>query len=324
MAPNPAEPRLPVTIVTGFLGSGKTTLVNHILTNQAGLRVAVMVNEIGEIAIDNDLIIGAADDLIELANGCICCSINNDFLDAAFRVLQRIPRVDYLIVETTGLADPLPVALTFLRSELRDQVRVDSIVALADAENFSLERFASKAALNQLRFADFVVLNKCDLTTPERANAVADTIRNLAGSTARMVCATRAQVALPLILGTGVFRADFGPDQDTHDHIEADGFEAVSFANDRAFSAERFQQFLEDLPANVFRAKGILSVEGSSRRHLFHLVGRRFTLDEAADEAAGAMTGPNRLVLIGQNLDGEKLREQLRACLVTSIIPAPE
>jgi G3E family GTPase len=320
MALNPAEPRLPVTIVTGFLGSGKTTLVNHILANQAGLRVAVMVNEIGEIAIDNDLVIGAADDLIELANGCICCSINNDLLDAAFRVLRRTPRVDYLIVETTGLADPLPVALSFLRSELRDQVRVDSIVALADAANFSLERFANKAALNQLRFADFVVLNKCDLAGPERANAVADAIRDLAGSPARVMRATRAQVALPLILGTGVFRAEFGPDPDTHDHIEADGFEAVSFASDRAFSAERFQQFLEDLPANVFRAKGILSIEGSSGRHLFHLVGRRFTLDEAP----GAIAGPNRLVLIGQDLDGGKLRAQLRACLVTSVIPGPE
>jgi G3E family GTPase len=207
---------------------------------------------------------------------------------------------------------------------LRDQVRVDSIVALADTENFSLERFTNKAALNQLRFADFVVLNKCDLAAPERVDAIADAIRSVAGSAARMVRATRAQVALPLILGTEVFRADFGPDPDTHDHIEADGFAAVSFASDRAFSAERFQQFLEDLPANVFRAKGILSVEGSSRRHLFHLVGRRFTLDEAADEAASAMAGPNRLVLIGQNLDGEKLRAQLRACLVTSVTPAPE
>ena len=183
-----------------------------------------------------------------------------------------------------------------------------------------MERFTSKAALNQLRFADFVVLNKCDLTTSERANEVADAIRNLAGSAARIVRTTRAQAALPLILGIGVFRADFGPDQDTHDHIEADGFEAVSFASDRAFSAERFQQFLEDLPANVFRAKGILSIEGSSRRHLFHLVGRRFTLDEAAS----AMAGPNRLVLIGQNLDGAQLRAQLRTCLVTAVIPAPE
>ncbi|MBV8738657.1 MAG: GTP-binding protein [Alphaproteobacteria bacterium] len=294
MPPDPAEPRLPVTIITGFLGSGKTTLVNYILANQAGLRIAVMVNEIGEIAIDNDLVI-------------------------AFRVLRCIPRVDYLIVETTGLADPLPVALTFLRSELRDQVRVDSIVALADAENFSLERFTGKAALNQLRFADFVVLNKCDLAAPERANTVADAIRNLAGSATRIVHATHAQVALPLILGTGMFRADFGPDQDTHDHIAADGFEAVSFASDRAFAAERFQQFLEDLPVNVFRAKGILSIKGSSRRHLFHLVGRRFTLDEATS----AMAGPNRLVLIGQDLDGAKLQAQLRACLVTSVIPAP-
>jgi G3E family GTPase len=140
--------------------------------------------------------------------------------------------------------------------------------------------------LNQLRFADFVVLNKCDLVESERADAVADAISNLAGAAARIVRATHAQVALPLILGTGMFRADFGPNPDTHDHIAADGFEAVSFASEGTFSAERFQQFLEGLPANVFRAKGILSIEGSSRRHLFHLVGRRFTLDEATPAMA--------------------------------------
>ncbi len=320
MALEQAEPRLPVTIITGFLGSGKTTLVNHILSQQKGLRIAVMVNEIGEIAIDNDLIIGATDDMVELANGCICCSINNDLIDAIFRVLQREPPVDRLIVETTGVADPLPVVLTFLRSEFRDAVRIDAIVALADAENFSLDLLDSKAALNQLRYADFLVLNKCDLVSSARIEAVEAEIRAAVAETVRILRAARAEVALPLILGTGVLHADPPRDDHGHDHLAADAFETVSFATGEAFCAERFQAFLEGLPPNVFRAKGVLTIDGSDRRHLFHLVGRRFTLDDAP----ASVTGHNRLVLIGRNLAREELKLQLAACLVRSPTPALE
>jgi G3E family GTPase len=323
------EARLPVTIVTGFLGSGKTTLVNHILASRTGLRIAVMVNEIGDIAIDNDLIIGAGDDMVELANGCICCSVNNDLVDAVSRVLRRRPRLDRLIVETTGLADPLPVVLTFMRPQFRGSVRVDAIVALADAESFSLDLFDSKPALNQLRYADFVVLNKCDLVAAAQADAVEDKIRTIAAG-ARIVRASRAQVALPLVLGDRGLRPareldrhdrDDRDDRHEHrDHIAADGFDAVSFASDRAFLADEFQAFLEQLPANVFRAKGILAIAGVARRHLFHLVGRRFTLDEAPP----GLGGRNRLVVIGQNLDASRLRAQLAACLAAAVTPAPE
>src|SRR5256885_1164244 len=130
--------RIPVTLVTGFLGSGKTTLVNHILSNRQGMRAAVLVNELGEIGIDNDLIIAAEGGMIELSNGCICCSVNNDLIDCIVRIFGRGDPVDHIIVETTGIADPLPIALTFLRSEFRDALRLDAIVAIADAEPFSL------------------------------------------------------------------------------------------------------------------------------------------------------------------------------------------
>jgi G3E family GTPase len=314
MALETAGARLPVAIVTGFLGSGKTTLVNHILGQPTGLRVAVMVNEFGDIAIDGDLIAGAGDDIVELANGCVCCSINNDFVGAVSRVLQRGPVIDYLVVETTGLADPLPIALSLVRPEFRDRVRLDAIIALADADAFSLEHFAGVTACNQLRHADFILLNKCDLVTGERADAVEAQIRSSA-KTARILRVTRARVALPLVLGTGTFRGDRLSSQSSHGHLAEDRFEAVSFTANGAISADLFQAFLERLPANVFRAKGILTIAGGRGRLLFHLVGRRFTLDEAPAE----LRGPTRLVLIGQSLDAAGLRAQLAAC----ITPAP-
>jgi G3E family GTPase len=313
-----AEARLPVTIVTGFLGSGKTTLVNHILAQQHELRIAVMVNEIGDLAIDNELIIGAADEMVELSNGCICCSINNDLVDAIFRVLRNEPPVEYLIVETTGLADPLPVVLTFLRSEFRDAVRVDSIVAVADADSFSLDLFNSKAAANQLRYADVVLLNKCDLVGPGVAAAIEEKIRTI-GEEARIVRTTRARIPLPLILSAGLFRSDRYLADHGHDHLVADGFDAVSFESEAPFAPDRFQSFLEGMPRNVFRGKGILWIQGSDERHIFHLVGRRFTLDKSPE----AEPKRNRLVLIGQNLNSKELRARLASCIAAPTIPAP-
>jgi G3E family GTPase len=314
------ESRLPVTIVTGFLGSGKTTLLNHILAQQHGLRIAVMVNEIGDLAIDNELIIGAASDMVELSNGCICCSINNDLVDAIFRVLRNEPPVEYLIVETTGLADPLPIVLTFLRSEFRNAVRVDSIVAVADAENFSLDLFDSRAAANQLRYADVVLLNKCDLVGPVVAAAIEEKIRAIS-ERGRIVRTTRARIPLPLVLSAGLFQSDrYLADHDhDHDHLAGDGFDAVSFDTAAPFEADLFQSFLEGMPRNVFRGKGILWIEGNDERHVFHLVGGRFTLDESP----GVGHKRNRLVLIGQNLDGKELRARLASCVATPTIPAP-
>jgi len=327
---------LPVTIITGFLGSGKTTLLNYILSNQQGLKTAVLVNEFGEIGIDNELIITTEDDMIELSNGCVCCTINEDLVEAVYKILERPEKVDYLVVETTGLADPLPVALTFLGTELRDMTRLDSIITMVDCENFSLDLFNSQAAYSQITYGDIIVLNKTDLVDEGDVDALEVRIRDLKDS-ARMLRTSKAQVPLPLILSVGLFESDkylehssgeaeqshdcSGADHHEHhhhhhhhasDHLDMDGFTSVSFSSDKPFSIRSFQYFLDNqLPATVFRAKGILWFEESPKRHIFHLSGKRFTIED--DEWK---TQPkNQLVLIGQNLDHGQLQNQLQACL---------
>jgi G3E family GTPase len=370
-----AKHGLPVTIITGFLGSGKTTLLNHILTNQEGLKTAVLVNEFGEIGIDNDLLItpeGGDDTMVELSNGCICCTINNDLMDAVYKVLERQDKIDYLVVETTGLADPLPIALTFLGTELRDLTRLDSIVTVVDAENYSLDLFNSQAAYNQIAYADILLLNKADLVDEADLDLLEVKVRDVKEG-ARILRTTKAQVPLPLILSVGLFESDkyFEPtgqaehgDHDHHDHhdhthcdhdhghcehdhehdheqenghehghehhahdhghhhyhsdhLAIDGFTSLSFESDRPFAIRRFQYFLDNqLPENVFRAKGILWFEESPKRHIFHLSGKRFSLDDDAWKG----TPKNQLVLIGQNLNHDELRSQITACLTTPSI----
>jgi G3E family GTPase len=306
--------RLPVTLVTGFLGSGKTTLVNHILSNREDVRAAVLVNELGDIGIDNDLIVAAEDGMIELNNGCICCSTNNDLIDSIVRVLGRPESVDHIIVETTGVADPLPVALTFQRPEFRDTLRLDAIVAVADAEQFSLDLFDGIAPRNQLRYADAILLNKCDRAGAERLATIEEKIRSL-NAEARLVRTTQSAVPLPLILDVDLFR----PRHTRHDHkhgqghLHDDGFVSLSFESDRPFSVSRLQAFLDTgRPPGLFRGKGFLWLAETGKRYVFHLVGERFTLEEDDRGVAGA----NRLALIGRDLDLETLRARLLDCLV--------
>ncbi|MFM1843067.1 MAG: hypothetical protein RLZZ490_1809 [Cyanobacteriota bacterium] len=356
---------LPVTIITGFLGSGKTTLLNYILSNQQGLKTAVLVNEFGEIGIDNELIIATEDDMVELSNGCVCCTINEDLIQAVYKVLEREEKVDYLVVETTGLADPLPVALTFLGTELRDMTRLDSIVTMVDCENFSLDLFNSQAAQSQITYGDIIVLNKTDLVDEADVDSLEVRLRDMKEG-ARILRTSKSQVPLPLILSVGLFESDkyfdfvdqSGHDHDhshhhhdhgtecepdcqdpshdhshghhhhdhnhhhghdhahgpkyASDHLEMDGFTSLSFRSDKPFSIRKFQYFLDNqLTPNIFRAKGVLWFNESPNRHIFHLSGKRFSIED--DQWKGEKS--NQLVLIGQNLDHDKLREQLNHCL---------
>lgn len=326
------ENRLPVTVITGYLGSGKTTLINYILTANHGKRIAVIENEFGEIGIDDALVINAEEEIFEMNNGCICCTVRGDLIRILGNLMKRKDKFDYILVETTGLADPAPVAQTFLvDDEIRSQLKLDAIVTVADAK-FLIQHLDDEKevgieneAVEQIAFADRVLLNKIDLVSDEERKEVIRRIR-LINANAEIIPTTMSQVDLDQVLGVGAFdlsrvlemEPEFLLDTE-HQHdlsitsvgIDCEGKVSVQKIN------EWLGWLLGERGTDIFRMKGILNMWGDDRRFVFQGVHMLF------DGTPGKPWGDgeerrNRMVFIGRNLDRQDLERRFKACIISS------
>ena len=341
-----AQTQIPVTVLTGYLGAGKTTLLNRILSETHGKRYAVIVNEFGEIGIDNDLIVESDEEIYEMNNGCVCCTVRGDLIRVVEGLMRRPGRFDAIVVETTGLADPVPVAQTFfMDDDVRSKTKLDAVVALVDAKHLPLRLKDSKEAEDQIAFADVVVLNKTDLVTPEELEKVEATIRAI-NPAARIHRTQRSGVALDEVLDRGAFdlsRAlendphfldahDHDHDHDhDHHHHDHDGHDhhhdhasdihdvtvkSVSLRGGE-MDPKKFFPWIEKVTQmegpNILRLKGIIALKGDEDRYV--LQGVHMILEGDHQRAwKDGEKHESRLVFIGRDLDAERLRKSFEAC----------
>ena len=268
-SPVPAAERLPVTVLTGYLGAGKTTLLNRILTHEHGLKVAVIVNEFGEVGIDNQLVVDADEEIFEMNNGCICCTVRGDLIRIIGNLMKRRDRFDHLVIETTGLADPAPVIQTFFVDEdLRDELRLDAVVTLVDLKHVE-QHWDTEEVQEQLAFADVLVLNKADLVSDADRAAIERRVRAI-NPVARLLTSEKADVPMQQLLGVEAFELeralslDPGFLAEEHDHEHDDAVGSLALVEERPMDLEKLGGWISDLVASrgpdLFRMKGIIQL----------------------------------------------------------------
>jgi G3E family GTPase len=331
--------KIPVTVLTGYLGAGKTTLLNRILTEPHGKRFAVIVNEFGEIGIDNDLVVGADEEVFEMNNGCVCCTVRGDLIRIIDGLMKRKGKFDAIIVETTGLADPAPVAQTFFVDEdVSERTRLDAVVTVADAKWLIQRLKDAPEAKNQIAFADVIVLNKTDLVSEAELKDVEERIRVI-NPYAIVHRAQRSQVPLEAVLGRNAFDLDrileiepaFLEEGDGHDHHDHDhghhhgglhhhhdeDVRSVAFKIPGDVDPEKFMPWINDLTQRegpkILRSKGILAFKGEPRRFVFQGVHMILDGDLQRDWKPGEAR-ESKVVFIGRDLDAEAIRKGFEAC----------
>jgi G3E family GTPase len=337
------ETQIPVTVLTGYLGAGKTTLLNRILTENHGKRYAVIVNEFGEIGIDNDLIVESDEEVFEMNNGCVCCTVRGDLIRVVEGLMKRPGGFDGILVETTGLADPVPVAQTFfMDDDVKAKSKLDAVVTVADAKHLLARLADSREAEEQIAFADVILLNKTDLVTKDELAAVERRIRAI-NPQAIIHRTERCAIPLDKVLDRGAFDLDriltldpdfldgqrHDHDHDHHDHdghdhhhhhhhdVEGSGIASVSLRTGTLNPKTFFpwiERMTQELGPQILRLKGILSFKDDGERYVVQGVHMIIEGNHQRPWKAGEKR-ESRLVVIGRNLDEAALKAGLEACL---------